>query len=188
METETDREIRRQPDKRKNSPEDVRDDRSQLIVTPDIPPAIYFRERMSVANQTCWYMGFFLVAIGVVGFVVPDLWEFHLSFAHNMVNAVAGILTLWVGLTRKAPTAKRFAFWFGMAYFLFGASGYFFGQSLFIDGAERARYYMVLIPDKFELGRWDHYLHAAVGLVLMAGGFISRADWHTRRKVRHART
>jgi hypothetical protein len=186
MEFET--EMNRQPEKRKKSPdifsplppvaqppEEERDDRSELISSPDIPPSMYFAQRLSVANQACWYVGFFLMAVGVVGFVVPNLWDFRFSYSHNLLNLFAGVLTLWVGLVKKGPVAKRFCIWFGALYFLFGAAGYFMGDLLIVNGAVQERYVWTLIPESFVLGRWDHYLHAAVGAILMLAGVLSKS-------------
>lgn len=194
-----DTERSRQPQKRKKSEEiyqpidpnslvhdpdrDVRDDRSQLISSPDIPPAVYFSERMTLANKTCWYTGFFLIAVGVVGFASASastqVWEFHFNTLHNFINLFAGILTLWAGLTRKGAVARRFALWMGAAFFLFGAAGFVFGVHPIVNGAIEARYVMAWSETTF-FGRWDHYLHLIVGAILFVGGSFS--------KVRRVRT
>jgi len=180
-----DAEQKRQPQKRKKSediyepvsdrgPDILHDERSELIASPDIPPAVYFGPRLTLANRTCWYMGFFLIALGAVGFAAPVVWEFHFGYIHNMINLLAGVVTMWMGLTKKGPTAKRFSICLGTAYLLFGVSGFIFGTHIITSGAVESRYFMTWVPGSAEFGRWDHYLHALCGAILLAGGVMSR--------------
>ncbi|RYZ84167.1 MAG: hypothetical protein EOP06_18570, partial [Proteobacteria bacterium] len=141
-----DNEVRRQPQKRKKSDDiyspiannEDKDSRSEMITTPDGEPAAYFAPRSTIANRTCWYMGFALVAIAVVGFAAPNIWEFHFGFAHNVMNLLAGIATFGVGITRKGPTAKIFATALGSAYLLLGIAGFIFGMNVIANGALEA--------------------------------------------------
>ncbi|MBC7371867.1 MAG: hypothetical protein H7326_09890 [Bdellovibrionaceae bacterium] len=181
--------LKRQPQKRKKSDDifepirnehdipyydDDKDGRSELISSPDGEPAAYFGPRMTIANRTCWYMGFALIAIAVVGFAAPVIWEFHFGYIHNLINLVAGVATLWVGLTRVGPVARSFSLCMGTAYLLFGILGFVFGMNVIVNGAVEARYYMTWVPGSAEFGRWDHYLHALCGAILLAGGILSR--------------
>jgi hypothetical protein len=186
MEIDTiDRDIERQPQKRKKSEsiydpiEPIEPDeqhyRSELISSPDMDPGVYFAERVSAANRACWYVGFFLLSVGVVGFVAPNVWEFHFGYGHNLINLFAGVLTMWIGITRKGPTAKSFALWAGALFMLWGVSGFIFGQHLIVDGAVQSRYFMTWSEGSLEFGRWDHYLHAIVGLALFMTGAVSKS-------------
>jgi len=165
----------------------------QRKVRPVPLPKLPSPNKISAANQTCWYMGAAILATGIVGFVVPGLFMLHLNPVHNLILIASGAISIWVGLTAVNFNAKRFCQWFGAAYILFGLAGFAFGhRALSLTRptttglAEESSFLWQLVPGRFELGTGDHVLHLIIGAVFLISGFLSlrgykRSDsitWH----------
>lgn len=154
---------------------------------PELPPP----NKVSLANQVCWYVGGLMIAVGLVGFVVPGVFGFHFNPVHNLIHAVSGALALWFGLTSPNYTAKRFAQWFGGVYLVLGLAGFAFGQralSLTRPTAtgipEESSFLWRLVPGNFEIGTADHILHIVIGVVFLMGAYFTlrgekhKITWH----------
>ncbi len=163
-------------------PELPRESKQKIkIPLPELPSP----NKTSIANQVCWYMGGLMIVLGLVGYVVPNLFEANLNPVHNLILLVSGALALWFGLTAANYTAKRFCNWFGGVYMLLGVAGFAFGHralSLTRPTAsgipEESAFLWQLVPGKFELGTADHVLHIIIGGVFLLGAF------YTLRKTR----
>ncbi|MGZ3745243.1 MAG: hypothetical protein ACXVB1_04540 [Pseudobdellovibrionaceae bacterium] len=157
-------------------------------------PQLPAPNKVSVANQVCWYMGGLLVAISIVGAVIPGLFQAHLNPIHNFILLASGILSLWFGLTKMDFMAKKFCNWMGGFYMMLGVAGFAFGHrapSLTLpptQGApEESAFLWPLIPEKFELGTVDHSLHMIIGIIFLLGAYFTlrklrpirrKATWH----------
>lgn len=156
--------------------------KQRQVPLPVLPPP----NKISAANQTCWYTGAAVLATGIVGFVVPGLFSLHLNPVHNLILMVSGALAVWFGLTSTDYTAKRFCNWFGGVYFVWGLAGFAFGQRAIsltrpttTGIAEESSFLWRLVPGRFEIGTGDHVLHLIIGAIFLAAAFM------TLRGVRH---
>ena len=161
--------------------------------TPPPQPQLLPPNRVSPANQVCWYMGGLMMALGLLGYVVPGLFEAHLNPVHNLIHLVSGALALWFGLTSANYTAKLFCNWFGGAYMMLGVAGFAFGHRALsltrptVTGIpEESSFLWQLVPGKFELGTTDHILHIVVGGIFLLGAAFTlrkfrptgKTTWH----------
>lgn len=159
------------------------------VPLPELPPP----NKVSVANQVCWYAGALVFAIGLVGFVVPGLFAMHLNPVHNMILIVSGAIAFWFGLTSPNYTAKRFSQWFGGAYLLVGVAGFAFGHRAIsltrptsTGIAEESSFLWQLVPGRFEIGTADHVLHILVGAVFLLGAYLTlRGEKHSDKITWH---
>jgi len=134
-----------------------------------------YSSKYSPANQTCWYLGGLFLVIDLVGFVVPRLFEAHLSPALNLIHIASGIAALWFGLATLAPTAKKFCYLLGGFYVLLGIAGFIFGHTPTgsAEIAIQGRYLIKFIPEKLELGMSDHILHIIFGVIFLLAAYFT---------------
>ncbi len=143
-------------------------------------PALAAPNKASPANQVCWYLGAIALATGLVGFVVPGLFLLHLNPVHNLLLIVSGALAVWCGITAPNYTAKKFCSWLGAVYFVVGLAGFAFGHRAVsltrptsTGIAEETSFLWQLVPGRFELGTADHVLHIIIGVIFLAGAFLT---------------
>lgn len=118
-----------------------------------------------MANRVATILGVVFLLVGILGFVMPNLLGAHLSLAHNIIHLVSGAISLWLGLKGTPAAAKNFCIVFGAVYLLLGIAGFVLGT-----GADRM---LTVIPGQLELGTMDHIIHVALGVVYLAGGFMT---------------
>jgi hypothetical protein len=118
-----------------------------------------------MANRVATILGVVFLLVGILGFVMPTLLGAHLSPAHNVIHLVSGAISLWLGLKGTPAGAKNFCIVFGAVYLLLGIAGFVFGT-----GGDRL---LAVIPGQLELGTMDHIIHVVLGLVYLAGGFMT---------------
>ncbi|HEY0372774.1 MAG TPA: DUF4383 domain-containing protein [Thermoanaerobaculia bacterium] len=118
-----------------------------------------------MANRVATILGVIFLLVGILGFVSPHLLGAHLSLAHNIIHLVSGAISLWLGMKGTPSAAKNFCVGFGAVYLLLGIAGFVLGS-----GAERM---LVVIPGQLELGTMDHIIHVGLGVVYLAGGFMT---------------
>jgi hypothetical protein len=118
-----------------------------------------------MANRVATILGVVFLLVGVLGFVMPNLLGAHLSLAHNVIHLVSGAISLWLGLKGTPAGAKNFCIAFGAVYLLLGIAGFALGT-----GADRM---LAVIPGQLELGTMDHIIHVVLGVVYLAGGFMT---------------
>ena len=93
---------------------------------------------------------------------------------------VSGIIALYLGFAGSWQAAKKFCIVFGAVYLLLGILGFVLGAPGVPDmGMEKMgsdpNLWRVL-PGTLELGRMDHIVHLLLGIVFLAGGFLSKND------------
>src|SRR2546423_10038576 len=134
-----------------------------------------------MAKTICKILGVVFLLVGVAGFVMPGLLGTHLSFAHNLVHIISGIVALYFGFAGSLSGARMFCIIFGLVYLLLGVVGFVAGSpgAPTIPGmagmAADSRLWKVL-PGTLELGTMDHVVHVLLGIVFLIGGFLTRAD------------
>jgi len=167
MEPEYQRDRSREPQKKTNT--------FAKEVPPKSTTTTYSTETTvrSYARETDVAMGLMFLMIALVGMVVTDLMSAHLSYAHNIIHLVSGVLALFFGL-RSEKAAKTFAFSFGAVYGLLGILGFTLGKPGTAAVAHMAadRFLWVLSPEILEFGTSDHTLHVIFGVVFIAGALI----------------
>lgn len=146
--------------------------------------------RYSTANQACWYLGAFLLAAGLVGFVVPGLFFAHLNRMHNFILVFTGLGSLLLGLGKPDYIAKKICYWLGSFYTLMGIAGFAFGVREIsltrptVTGVPvESSFLWKLIPGRFELGAVDHSVHLVVGLLFLVSAYFTLQKHRTSKDV-----
>jgi hypothetical protein len=136
----------------------------------------------SYARETDVSMGLMFLLVALVGFVVNDLLTAHLSYAHNVIHLVSGVLAIFFGF-KSERAAKIFAYSFGGFYALLGLCGFIFGHvgTATVGHMAEDRYLWVLSPEILELGTTDHILHVLFGAIFIGGALLSH-----KQKIRGA--
>lgn len=129
-----------------------------------------------MAKTICTVLGVLFILIGIIGFAAPGFIGAHLSFAHNLIHLISGGAALYFGTKGSLSGAKNFCIIFGAVYFLLGVSGFLFGSPGMSSAGHTAEdsLLLVIIPGALELGLMDHLLHVVLGLVFLAGGFMTK--------------
>ena len=121
-----------------------------------------------MAKTVAKILGVVFILVGLCGFVMPNLLGAHLNTAHNLVHIVSGAVALYFGFAATLSAARLFCIVFGIVYALLGVAGFLLGT-----GSER----MLAIDDLLMLGTMDHVIHILLGIIFLAGGFLTRADF-----------
>jgi hypothetical protein len=120
-----------------------------------------------MAKLVCKILGVVFILVGLLGFVNHDLLGAHLNGTHNLVHLVSGAIALYFGFAGTLSGARMFCIVFGAVYLLLGICGFLLGT-----GDTR----MLAIDDLLMLGTMDHIIHVLLGIVFLAGGFLTKAD------------
>ncbi len=117
-----------------------------------------------MAKTVCKILGVVFLLAGVAGFVAPNLLNFHLNPAHNLVHIVSGIIALYLGFAGSLSAAKMFCLVFGVVYLGLGVIGLAIGT-----GADK-----MWEVGPLHLGTSAHALHIFLGLAFLAGGLFTK--------------
>src|ERR671932_331061 len=120
-----------------------------------------------MAKTIAKILGVVFILVGLVGFVSPTFLGTHLGTTHNLVHLISGAVALYFGFGATLSAARLFCIVFGIVYALLGVAGFLLGS-----GSER----MLAIDDLLMLGTVDHVIHILLGIIFLAGGFMTRAD------------
>ncbi len=132
-----------------------------------------------MAKTICKILGVVFILVGIAGFVMPGFLGTHLSFAHNLVHIVSGVIALYFGFAGSLGGARMFCIIFGLVYLLLGVVGFVAGtaQAPSMPGmGGMDNHLWKVLPNTLELGTMDHVVHILLGLVFLIGGFLTRAD------------
>lgn len=122
-----------------------------------------------MAKTVCKILGVVFILVGLIGFVSPGFLGTHLSLTHNLVHLISGAVALYFGFSATLSAARLFCIVFGVVYGLLGICG-------FLLGGEPDRMWELFAPIGLHLGTMDHVVHILLGVVFLAGGFLTRAD------------
>jgi len=125
------------------------------------------RNNKIMAKTVCKILGVVFVLVGVVGFVAPTLLGAHLTPVHNLVHIVSGAIALYFGFAGSAAAAKGFCLIFGIVYLLLGVAGWFLGTG---------EMHMFTVGSLLTLGKMDHIIHIALGIIFLIGGLLGGRD------------
>lgn len=125
-------------------------------------------------------MGIFLVALGVVGIATPGLLGLHLSFLHNMIHLIAGVVAIWCGYSDDPKKSYGFAMGFGVFFALIGVAGFLLGEPGYpgVGHMEADEHLLRVVPNALEFGSVDHFVHLVVAAILL----VSAYSWLRRRE------
>ena len=122
-----------------------------------------------MAKTVCKILGVVFILVGIIGFVSPGFLGTHLSLTHNLVHLISGAIALYFGFAGTLGAARMFCIVFGVVYLLLGVCG-------FLLGSGPDRMFEALASLGLHLGTMDHVVHILLGIVFLAGGFLTRAD------------
>lgn len=134
-----------------------------------------------MAKTVATIVGVVFILVGLVGFFAHGLLGAHLSTAHNLVHLISGAAALYFGTKGSLSAARTFCLIFGAVYGLLGLVGFIAGKpgTPGISGMEGmgqdSRLFQV-IPGILELGTMDHIIHILIGLLFLAGAFLTRTE------------
>lgn len=105
--------------------------------------------------------GIVLLLAGIVGFFLdPSIFGlFGVNTMHNLVHIVTGLIFVWAGFSKKAPT-KQVNKWLGVIYILVAILG-FLGLLTFL--AVQAG-----------VSDWDNWLHLVIGVIAAWVGWMGK--------------
>lgn len=133
----------------------------------------YETVRKSYAQETSVVLGFAFVIVGLLGFVIPYLLDFHLSYTNNVIHVVTGALALWFGF-QSPMAAKTFCYIAGAFYGVLGLLGFVAGVPGVASVANPVedRFLWRFIPDVLEFGTADHVIHLVVGAAFVLAAIM----------------
>lgn len=131
-----------------------------------------------MAKTIATILGAVFILVGICGFIMPGLLGTHLSLAHNLVHIISGAIALYFGLAGTLSGARMFCLVFGAVYLLLGIVGFVAGHQGMPTVPDMAAdsHLLSLMPHTLEFGTMDHVLHVLLGIVFLAGGFLTKAD------------
>lgn len=130
--------------------------------------------RKNYSQEVCVIMGTCLLIMGLIGFVVDNLFGAHLSYTHNAIHFATGALALWFGFD-NLKNAKIFSYIFGSIYGVLGALGFILGSYGMpsVGTIAEDQYLWKPIPEVLELGSVDHIIHILIAGVFLLGAVAS---------------
>lgn len=132
-------------------------------------------ERVSYAREATYVVAAIFITIGLIGFVVDNLLGAHLSYAHNFIHVISGVVALTCAYNSRA-SAQAFAVGFGSLYGALGILGFVLGTSAesTVGHVGRDASLWVLSPGVLEFGTADHLIHLAFAVFLIASALVHR--------------
>lgn len=132
------------------------------------PTKTFLPIKKNYSQEVCVVMGVAFLVLGLVGFVVDNLFGAHLSYTHNAIHVVSGALSLWFGFD-SLTNAKRTCYVLGTIYGAAGILGFFLGHQGIpsLGNMAEDNYLWKIIPAVLELGTVDHILHILFGAIFL---------------------
>jgi Domain of unknown function (DUF4383) len=119
-----------------------------------------------MAKTVAKILGIVFILVGIIGFFAHGLLGAHLTNAHNVIHLVSGVIALYFGFAGSLGGAKMFCIIFGIVYALLGVCG-------FLLGVGPDRMFDALGALGVHLGTMDHIIHILLGIIFLAGGFLT---------------
>jgi hypothetical protein len=107
-----------------------------------------------MAKMYCQWIGVILLALGIVGFLTPELLTLHFTLLHNVIHLVSGAILAYLGFTGTAVRIGAQAF--GIIYTLVAVLG-------FVQGTT--------VLGLFPVNTLYNVIHLVVGLAGIWAGF-----------------
>lgn len=106
-------------------------------------------------------VGVLYVLFSLAGFGLGDEADLY----HNVLHLVTGIVGVYVGFVGSLAAARGFCLAFGAGYLAFGVLGFVLG-----DPSTDS----MLDVGLFSVGTFDHIHHTILGMLILAGGMLSK--------------
>lgn len=125
-----------------------------------------------MCNRLCRALGWFLVALGIIGFFAPNLFGAHLNPPHNLIHLSTGVLALCFGFP-AINQARVFCFLMGILYGFVGLAGFYAGSGTASFELSRSLdpHLLRLYPGVLEFGSVDHAIHLSVAALFLIASF-----------------
>jgi len=172
MEPEKERLRPRIPQQRPSGPSQPQPVQPEFKKEPEIRTE-YETIRKNYAQETSVVLGFAFVIVGLLGFVIPYLLDFHLSYTNNVIHIVTGAFALWCGF-QSNKAARTVCFIAGAFYGVLGLLGFVAGTPGIASVANPVedRFLWRLIPDVLEFGTADHVIHLVVAAAFLLAAIM----------------
>ena len=130
-----------------------------------------------MAKTVATLVGIVFILVGLVGFVAHGFLGTHLTLAHNLVHLISGAAAIYFGTKGTLSQARLFCLVFGAVYGLLGVIGLVAGSAGMpsVPHMEQDAHLLKLLPGVLEFGSMDHYVHILIGVLFLAGGFLTKA-------------
>lgn len=130
----------------------------------------------TMTQRVCITLGYFFVAVGLLGIVVPGFIGMHLSMSHNFIHLFSGVLALWAGYADESRKAYNFCIGFGAFYGILGVAGFVFGEPGYpgVGHMEADENLLRIVPNVLELGSSDHIVHIVLSGVFLITAYAFR--------------
>lgn len=137
--------------------------------TTTLPPL-----QKNYSQEVSVIMGLSLVLIGLVGFVMDNLFGAHLSYTHNVIHVLTGALAMWFGFSSLA-TARRSNLIWGIFYGALGILGFIAGVAgtPSVGAIHEDRFLWRISPESLELGTVDHSMHIIFAAIFILGAALN---------------
>ena len=133
-----------------------------------------------MAKTIATILGIGFILAGLLGIIMPGVLGLHTSMAHNLIHMNYGAAALYIGLRGTLRAARMFCLAFGAVYLLLGVVGFIVGSaqtaSAGMPGMSPDSRLWKFVPGSVEFGMPDHILHILLGLILVIGGLLTKAD------------
>lgn len=145
-----------------------------------LPAKTFIPSRKNYSQEVSVVMGVAFLVLGLVGFVVDNLFGAHLSYTHNAIHVASGALALWFGFD-SLKNAKRLCYTLGTLYGATGILGYFLGDQGMpsVGTLVEDKFLWKIIPEVLELGSNDHALHILIGAIFLNAAFLTFKRFQT---------
>jgi hypothetical protein len=107
-----------------------------------------------MAKMYCQWVGIILLALGIIGFLTPELLTLHFTPLHNVIHLASGAILAYLGFT--GTSVKVGAQAFGVVYTLVALIG-------FVQGTT--------VLNLFPVNTLYNVIHLVVGVLGLWAGF-----------------
>lgn len=139
----------------------------------------------TLGQKVCIGMGIIFSILGIGGIVIPGLAGMHLSFLHNIIHLVSGVLALWSGYSDDIKRAYNYSIGFGFFYGILGLGGFFLGEPGFpgVGHMEADNHLLRILPNALEFGSVDHVIHIIISGVFLVSAYIWKKDTDAKSRI-----
>ena len=117
-----------------------------------------------LAKIVCKILGVLFFVTGLGAFVFGEDADWY----HNLLHFVTGLIALYFGFAGSLSAAKGFCIACGVGYLTFGILGIAIGNP--------AMNRLWEVGSILHLSLGDHIFHIVLGMIILAGGILTKSD------------